>query len=791
MSLLDRIRRTQDAISAAAGDDAAALRLAASGVHVTKLTPTTLSAANRNRGNPNPVTTLAGTNRFGAGGLDVGMYEDQFKHYAGHPYAIVRTIANRIAGQPLHHARKVIGADVKRYKGLPLANKEYLPLLYKNQAASLREFTDGPILEAFRNPNPLMVQHTLVFNTIACLEVTGKGFWWMRYEDGDDDGDGVGGEPQLWYIPPQWMEPIHTNDRLFAGWRVRPNGGGEPWILSGDEVVYFYYSDISNPLEAYSPFTALAQPIMAHESIQESKRRSFLNSVQPSVAITIGQPAEASGAGAAMPIPILSRPQRKALKSILMEEYRGTLASGLPLILDGFIKDFKQLYMSPRELDFLNSGSATVQELNMGFGMNGISMGQVEGANRASSATADDHLCDNVVNPRLVMLSQVATRTMPRFFVKGGGRSDLVYWEPAKSRDAELELKERESMYDRGIINRNDWRSAKGMDPIQDGSKTLVQGGYSMSWVDVDPEPTSTDKDGPGGYVPGGDDQKPANPSPAPRPLNTTKLIAGSAAEKLGFKGVAESHDGVHKLYEDRIRAVASEVLTGLAGEYRQRVELAARRAGPGGFTKLHAVNALDAHHWEKSLHDAIAPVIKEAAIAGAAHEWILAQNHQLATKSFIPEGLRKRVEKAIEKIIGNGLFKRIVSSIMNRIRGTADKAAEKAQSIPAAVVEEVASEKSVAERAAVIGQVEGQTAVGTGQGETFATLKIMGRASGRKWWSMNDSRVRPTHEKAHGQVVYGNDKFQVGVYTCDYPGDPILPIEEKINCRCRLVVVE
>ena len=799
MSVLSRYRRTEDELGAAFGDESARLRLAAAGIHVQKLTPTTMGGMGRPGRELSPTVAMAGTMRYGPGGLDVGRHQDQFRHFAGHPYAIVRTIANRIAGQPLHHARHAgdgrpgaggpPGKDWRggswRQKTRRIRDEKSLPLWLKNSAADLREYARSPILEAFRNPNPLMVQHTLVYTTIACLEVTGKGFWWLRHEDGDDDGDGIGGEPQIWYLPPHWMEPVHTPERLFASWKVRPGGGSEPFDLSSDEVVYFYYADMGNPLEAYSPFDALAQPIMANESIAESKRRSFLNSMAPSVAITIGQPAEASGVGAAMPIPVLSRPQRKALKSILLEEYRGTLNNGMPLILDGFIKDVKNLQPTPKELDFLNSSAATVQELNMGFGVNGISMGQVEGANRARSATADDHLCVNVVNPRLVMLSQIATRTMPRYFTR---RTDeVVYWEPASSRDIEFDLKLEESMIDRGAMNRGEWRNRHGLPPIKDGEKTLVGGDRNLSWVDVTPLDAEDEKSGPGVRDPEGHtgEGKPANPGPAgPR---TVKLIKGSTAARLGLKGVAESHDRVHRLYEERIRATAHELLTGLAGEYRERVA----KMPHADFGKLHAVAALDRYHWERSLQNGLTPVIVEAAVAGAAHEWILAQNATARTKGFLPENLKNRVVKKINEIIGNGLFRRMVDAILRRIGVAVDKAKDTGDHPAAAAVGAVADPKAIADRAKEIGQTESQTAVGAGQHETFSTLRIMQRAGGRMWYSMKDSRVRATHERAHGQIVRGAQRFTVGGYSCDYPGDPTLPIGEKINCRCVVVVVE
>ena len=777
MGVASRYRRTEDLIAASLGDERARVALVRAGISTHKLTPLSLSAGG-SRGHRNPTTALAGSNRYGAGGLDVGLHEDQFKHFAGHPYAIVRTIANRIAGQPIHHARKLRPGQAPQKSAkmaARLVNKDMAPTWVKAMPHDLQEFAESPIVEMFANPNPLMVQHTLAFNTVASLEITAKAFWWLRYEDGDDDGDGVGGEPQCWYLPPQWMEPVHTDERLFAAWRVRPNNGGEPFILSADEVVYYYYADPANPLEPYSPFEALAQPIMASESISESKRRNFLNSMAPSFAVVVGQTADATGVGAALPQPVLTRPQRKALKSVLLEEYRGTLANGMPFVLDGFVKDIKPIYQTPRELDFLNSSQVTMQELNMGFGVNGISMGQVEGANRASSATADDHLCANVINPRLALMSQVATRCLPRFFTKRN--DEVVYWEPAKSHDVEFEHKQRSDAYDRGVINRDEWRSALGLGPVKDGTKVLSHG-FGLSWIDVEPVDT------------GAGSKSPAAAKPPARP-GGFKLVTGSLAASLGAKAVAESHDKIHRLYECRIRDAAADVLKGLAGEFVQRVAGLAAAAGGGVFTPMHVTAALERHHWERCIGDVLGPIVLEAGLAAAAHEWMLAQNRAMMTKAFIPPGLRRAVEKAISAMIGGGIWRRIVDAILGRARAATEKAIESGQNPAAAAVDVVATEEAIADRAAEIGLEEAQNAVGVGQKETFATLKILNKAGGRQWWTMKDSRVRDSHQRAHGQIVRGDQQFVVGGYPCSYPGDRALPPEERCGCRCVVLTVE
>lgn len=53
------------------------------------------------------------------------------------------------------------------------------------------------------------------------------------------------------------------------------------------------------------------------------------------------------------------------------------------------------------------------------------------------------------------------------------------------------------------------------------------------------------------------------------------------------------------------------------------------------------------------------------------------------------------------------------------------------------------------------------------------------------QWWSARDERVRSSHAYLHGQIVRTGDSFSNGLM---YPGDRSGPIEEWIQCRCRLV---
>jgi len=57
-------------------------------------------------------------------------------------------------------------------------------------------------------------------------------------------------------------------------------------------------------------------------------------------------------------------------------------------------------------------------------------------------------------------------------------------------------------------------------------------------------------------------------------------------------------------------------------------------------------------------------------------------------------------------------------------------------------------------------------------------------------WLATDDTRTRPTHDKADGQRTLLSEPFRVGGAQLQYPGDPRGPAQEVINCRCTFLPV-
>lgn len=60
--------------------------------------------------------------------------------------------------------------------------------------------------------------------------------------------------------------------------------------------------------------------------------------------------------------------------------------------------------------------------------------------------------------------------------------------------------------------------------------------------------------------------------------------------------------------------------------------------------------------------------------------------------------------------------------------------------------------------------------------------------AGAKMWIATWDDRTRETHAAAHGQCVPVGEQFTVGFSRLTFPGDPVGPPEEVINCRCTTI---
>jgi phage portal protein BeeE len=371
---------------------------------------------------------------------------DQLAAFRGYVYTAVNRIATRCARQPLRVARV-------QDKPTKFRTKSYVPTHLKGVGENLEPLPNHPILELLEDPWALGTAFTLKYFIVSSLELTGRSLLWITT-------DGKSDKLQIFPIPSHWIDDA---DRDRASWTIRIPGKASTFDIPGDEVVYSYLPDPSDPWGFKSTVSAIADAVVADQAISEAHWRTFKQGQFPGLAFKIGRIPDPSGGPGT--IPIATKKQRKQFTDDIQRYWTGVSQMGTPLLLDGMIEDVKQLSLSPKELAFLESKSLTKEQILYAYSVSEILLGAKD-ANRASSYEARRIFYDNTVNPVLELVSQALTAFLGPMFAKNGEKL-VIYFEEAIPDDEEMTLKKWALC--KTDTTRNERRAFLGLPPVKGG----------------------------------------------------------------------------------------------------------------------------------------------------------------------------------------------------------------------------------------------------------------------------------------------------------------------------------
>jgi phage portal protein BeeE len=369
--------------------------------------------------------------------FSAGSARQQLEAFKGWVYAAVRPIAQRIAGQEVKVGRRVRRRTGQRVK-----------------AVEIEELGSHPLTAALADPNPVMVPWSLMFSTVAALELCGVGYWWLSEADG---------KLEIWPLPPSWVLP-KRGGATFESYEVRPPGQVEPTALSADDVIRFSYPSPGDPFGSVSPLQACAAAVNGDQSIQSAQARAFSQGLWPGMGVRLARNPGVGGQQGNRPE--LNSYQRAQIISAVKQAYRGVANFGEPIILDGVIEEVFKLTNSPHEMDFLDSSNLTKKRIFQAFGTNPLIAGEIEGTNRAQAVVAERLFLSGTVNPKIELLSQCLTGWMSWRYRD----PNLVVWvEPAVADDDETADRRLALAAKFGAVTKDELRAQAGLPPLGPG----------------------------------------------------------------------------------------------------------------------------------------------------------------------------------------------------------------------------------------------------------------------------------------------------------------------------------
>lgn len=171
----------------------------------------------------------------------------------------------------------------------------------------------------------------------------------------------------------------------------------------------------------------------------------------------------------------------------------------------------------------------------------------------------------------------------------------------------------------------------------------------------------------------------------------------------------------------------------------------------------------------------------------GLAFEKLLGADYRWVQRPFVTAYLAE---------VRNRLV-RVPEEVYDLVAGEVAKGVNLGESIPklAARVDNVLSTTASERwpnRATVIARTETIGALNAGRADAFQAVATDSDEELFSFWlATDDNRTRHTHREAEGQRVPVGTPFQVGGHQLRFPGDPLGPPQEVIQCRCTLLLVD
>lgn len=367
--------------------------------------------------------------------------KDTFKSYASEGYqqnAIVFRCVNEIANGAAAIPFKVYQGDV--------------------------ELESHPLISLLKRPNPTQAGVEYFQALYSFLLLSGN-----SYALSND----VNGLPaELYTLRPDRIEIEPSSTSVPAAYKYKLN----------NQVVAKYDADprtgqsqvkhfkLWNPLDDYlglSPLMAAAVDLDQHNLIAKHNIGLLVNGARPSGAIVF-KPKDEMGQSM-----MLTDGQREQISNDLTQRFTGQKNAGRPMLLEGDF-DWKEMGMSPRDMDFLENKNMAAKDIALCFGVPSQLIGIPDGQTYANVQEARLALYEETIIP----LARRVESDLNEWLAPSFGDDITIKYDihaiPAMTERRRRTYENVVAAVREGIISRNEGRDLLGMEPVAGGDEIFI-----------------------------------------------------------------------------------------------------------------------------------------------------------------------------------------------------------------------------------------------------------------------------------------------------------------------------
>jgi len=260
-------------------------------------------------------------------------------------------------------------------------------LLYRGE----HEIDDHPLLTLLNSPSPRQAGSAFMEEVVSYLLLAGN-----AYIEAVLDAEQR--PVELYCLRPDRMKVVPGPGGIPHAFDYTVNGHSKR--LSVDPVTgrsCILHIKLFNPLNDWygmSPLEAAAASIDQHNAVGTHNLALLQNGGRPSGAFFIRPSPH---------MPSLTQQQRETLRQDIREVYEGTRNAGKIIVLEGDF-DWKEMGLSPRDLDFIEGKNVSAREIVQVFGVPPMLAGVPGDATFANYREARFHLWEDTILPLLEFL---------------------------------------------------------------------------------------------------------------------------------------------------------------------------------------------------------------------------------------------------------------------------------------------------------------------------------------------------------------------------------------------------
>ena len=392
------------------------------------------------------------------------------------------------------------------------------------------QIDNHPLINLLKRPNPLQAGNEFFQSLYAYLLLSGNSYVLRTGAENQEPKelhllrpDRVKIEPSNTTIPKSYMYEL--KGQVVHKYAVDPETGAS-------EIKHF---KLWNPVDDYyglSPIRASSADIDQHNYSAKHNVNLLMNGARPSGAIVF-KPKDEVGQSVQ-----LTESQRQQLLSDLELRFAGTDNAGRAMLLEGDF-DWKEMGLSPKDMDFLQMKNMSARDIAMCFGVPSQLVGIPDAQTYSNVQEARLALYEETIIPLIKRVESDLNEYLVPLFDE---RLRLMYDLDSIPAMAERRRRVYENVtvaVREGIISRNEARERLGLEPITGGDEVYISANLFPLGS---PEESNLEEDKNNAVTSGNDAYGDNDKSEIRKDVFTTIEEAEERAEEIGCSGT-HSHD--------------------------------------------------------------------------------------------------------------------------------------------------------------------------------------------------------------------------------------------------------